>query len=234
VDPSRGALAPPGILDERRLSRLRVFSELAMIAERGLLDFLFFRRRDGIPSTWKGSIDDAVKWGVGWPRQDMSPTSRSWRRLPNISASASRIPRPSCIRSMWRGCSTRSITSRGEDRLQRIASSRRADAANYGFDELMEHDLRYERMEEFMAICKALGRASRRTLCVGRETGSSRSCESKAIDHKGDSSASRPTRLRAVATTAPVIIQAGASPRDTASAIFADHVFAASPGLAKQ
>jgi len=37
-----------------------------------------------------------------------------------------------------------------------IASSRPADAANYGFDELMEHGLRYDRMEEFIDVCRAL------------------------------------------------------------------------------
>ena len=37
-----------------------------------------------------------------------------------------------------------------------ITSTRRADAANYGFDELMEHDSRYDRMEEFIDVCKAL------------------------------------------------------------------------------
>ena len=34
--------------------------------------------------------------------------------------------------------------------------SRGADAANYGFDELMEHGLRYDRMEEFIEVCRAL------------------------------------------------------------------------------
>ena len=37
-----------------------------------------------------------------------------------------------------------------------VTSTRRADAANYGFDELMEHDSRYDRMEEFIDVCKAL------------------------------------------------------------------------------
>jgi len=37
-----------------------------------------------------------------------------------------------------------------------IASTRRADAANYGFDQLMEHDSRYDRMEEFIAVCRKL------------------------------------------------------------------------------
>src|SRR5690606_20268294 len=37
-----------------------------------------------------------------------------------------------------------------------VASTRVADAQNYGFDQLLEHELRYERMEEFVTVCKAL------------------------------------------------------------------------------
>ena len=37
-----------------------------------------------------------------------------------------------------------------------ITSQRKADAQNYGFDELMEHGQRYDRMDEFMDVCRAL------------------------------------------------------------------------------
>ena len=37
-----------------------------------------------------------------------------------------------------------------------ITSQRKADAQNYGFDELMEHGQRYDRMDEFMDVCQAL------------------------------------------------------------------------------
>ena len=56
------------------------------------------------------------------------------------------------------------------------------------------------------------------------------------IDHKGDFfSVKGPLACVPSPQVKPVIIQAGASPRGIkASATFADHVFAASPGLAKQ
>ncbi len=37
-----------------------------------------------------------------------------------------------------------------------VTSTRKSDAANYGFDELMDHESRYERMEEFTDVCRAL------------------------------------------------------------------------------
>ncbi|WP_198374519.1 hypothetical protein [Neoroseomonas rubea] len=43
-----------------------VFEDIARIAERGCIDMLFFGDGTGIPSTWKGSEDDAVRWGIGW------------------------------------------------------------------------------------------------------------------------------------------------------------------------
>jgi alkanesulfonate monooxygenase SsuD/methylene tetrahydromethanopterin reductase-like flavin-dependent oxidoreductase (luciferase family) len=37
-----------------------------------------------------------------------------------------------------------------------ISSQRRSDYENYGFDERIDHGERYDRMEEFIAVCQAL------------------------------------------------------------------------------
>ena len=37
-----------------------------------------------------------------------------------------------------------------------ITSQRRADYANYGYDELVDHNERYDRLEEFIDVCRAL------------------------------------------------------------------------------
>ena len=50
-----------------------MYLEVAKTAERAGVDMLFFGDGSGIPSTWRGSIDPAVEWGIQWPRQDMSP-----------------------------------------------------------------------------------------------------------------------------------------------------------------
>src|SRR5207248_508924 len=36
-----------------------------------------------------------------------------------------------------------------------ISSQRRSDHENYGYDELIDHGERYNRMEEFIAVCQA-------------------------------------------------------------------------------
>jgi long-chain alkane monooxygenase len=63
----------PGSWTGRTYPDMTVFKEVASIAERGRIDMLFFGDGTGIPSTWRGSIEEAVRWGIGWPRQDMSP-----------------------------------------------------------------------------------------------------------------------------------------------------------------
>jgi long-chain alkane monooxygenase len=49
------------------------YEELARIAERGLLDFIFSGDGTGVPVTWRGQRDAAVEWGINWPRQDPGP-----------------------------------------------------------------------------------------------------------------------------------------------------------------
>jgi FMN-dependent oxidoreductase (nitrilotriacetate monooxygenase family) len=216
-----------------------MFSELAVLAERGLLDFMFFGDGTGIPSTWKGSIDDAVKWGVGWPRQDMSPyiaaMSQITQHIGFGLTYSSTFMHPFYVSRLLN--SLDHITG-GRIAFNVIASSRRADAANYGFDELMEHDQRYERMEEFMAVCNALWESVAPDAFVWDRTSGvvADSAKVKPINHKGRFfSVKGPLACVPSPQIKPVVIQAGASPRGVqASATFADHIFAASPGLAKQ
>jgi len=43
-----------------------LFEDVARIAERGLFDLIFFGDSTGIPNTWEGNIDAAVRRGVAW------------------------------------------------------------------------------------------------------------------------------------------------------------------------
>ena len=147
----------PGSWTNAHYPDMRFFKELALIAERGLMDFMFWGDGTGIPSTWKGNRDDAVRWGVGWPRQDMSPY------IAALSQITSRIGFGLTYSSTYmhpfytsRLLNSLDHVTGGRIAFNVVASSRKADAANYGFDELMEHDQRYERMEEFVDVCKAL------------------------------------------------------------------------------
>ncbi len=119
-----------------------------------------------------------------------------------------------------------------------IASSRRADAANYGFDDLMDHDDRYGRMEEFMEVCNRLWESfAPDRLIWDRETGVvADSSKVAAINHKGKFfSVKGPLASVPSPQVKPVVVQAGASPRGIqASATFADMIFAANHDMGKR
>jgi hypothetical protein len=136
---------------------IAIFKEIASIAERGRIDMLFFGDGTGIPSTWRGSPEEAVRWGIGWPRQDMSPTiavlSQVTKHLGFGITYSSTFMHPFYVARLMN--SLDHMTG-GRIAFNVVASTRPADAANYGFDKLMEHDQRYERMEEFVDVCKAL------------------------------------------------------------------------------
>src|SRR5487761_2445219 len=63
----------PGSWTGRLYPDVGIYEEVARIAERGAIDMIFFGDGTGIPSTWRGSEDEAVRWGIQWPRHDVSP-----------------------------------------------------------------------------------------------------------------------------------------------------------------
>src|SRR5262249_9696316 len=111
---------------------------------------------------------------------------------------------------------------------------RPADAANYGFDELMEHGQRYQRMIEFVDICKALwASVAPDAMIWDAETGVVADPEKvRAIDYAGEFfKVAGPLACAPSPQGRPVLIQAGGSPTGIkVSAHFADLVFAASTG----
>lgn len=229
----------PGSWTNAVFPDMRIYKEVARIAERGLLDFIFFGDGSGIPSTWQGMRDGAVKWGVGWPRHDMSPyiavMSQETKNIGFGLTYSSTFMHPFYVARLLNALDH---VTNGRIAFNVIASSRRADAANYGFDELMEHELRYDRMEEFIDVCNALWSSVAPDAFVwDRETGVvADPAKVHAIDHKGRFfQVAGPLSCVPSPQIKPVLIQAGASPRGIkASAHFVDHVFAPSPGLQKQ
>ncbi len=216
-----------------------LYKEIALLAERGLMDFIFFGDGSGIPSTWQNSQNAAVQWGIGWPRHDMSPyiaiMSQITKHVGFGLTYSSTFMHPFYTARLLN--SLDHITG-GRIAFNVVTSTRQADAANYGFDELMDHALRYDRMEEFVDVCKALWASVEADAMIwDRETGLvADKAKVHPIHHKGKFFSVRgPLASTPSPQGRPVLIQAGGSPRGIeASAHFADHVFATSPGLTKQ
>jgi len=222
----------PGSWTGRTFPDLAMYKELALIAERGCMDMIFFGDGTGIPSAYGGSRDPAVSWGVGWPRQDMSPfiaaLSQITSRIGFGLTYSSTYMHPFYVARLLN--SLDHVTA-GRMAFNIVTSSRPADAANYGFDELMDHDERYVRMEEFVDVCQALWRSVEPDAFVwNRETGQvADPSKVSAIDHRGKYfSVAGPLNSVPSPQGAPVLLQAGGSPRGIeASARFADLIFAA-------
>lgn len=219
-----------------------LFEDIARMTERGLFDMIFFGDGTGIPNTWKDDIEDAVRWGVAWPRMDMSP----WVTL--MSRVTSHVGFGLTYSSTFmhpfftaRLLNSMDHVTNGRMAFNVITSQRRSDYQNYGYDELVEHGHRYDRMEEFVDVCKALwASVEPGAFLWDRSTGQVADPERvRAIRHEGRFFKVRgPLNVLPSPQGRPVMIQAGGSPRGTrAAAHVADHVFAATksiPLMAKQ
>src|SRR5882757_7994249 len=220
----------PGSWVDRHHPNIGMFEEVARTAERGGFDLIFFGDSTGIPSTWQESIDDAVYYGVAWPRLAMRPwvtaMSRVTSHLGFGLTYASTFMHPFFTARLLN--SLDHITN-GRIAFNVITSQRRADYANYGYDELVDHNERYERLEEFIDVCRALWKSVDADAFVwDRNTGRvADPAKARAINHAGKFfKVKGPLSVVPSPQGQPVVIQAGGSPRGTrAAAHVADHVF---------
>lgn len=220
----------PGSWVDRHHPNIGMFEEVARTAERGGFDMIFFGDSTGIPSTWKGSIDDAVRYGVAWPRLDMSPwvtaMSRVTSHLGFGLTYASTFMHPFYTARLLNSLD---LITNGRIAFNVITSQRRADYANYGYDELVDHETRYERLEEFIDVCRKLWSSIDKDAFVWNAATAQVADPSKirAINHEGRFfKVKGPLSVVPSASGHPVVIQAGGSPRGTrAAARVADHVF---------
>ncbi|MBV8534963.1 MAG: NtaA/DmoA family FMN-dependent monooxygenase [Alphaproteobacteria bacterium] len=231
-----GRWRTPGSWSGRIYPDLDVYKEVASIAERGLIDLIFFGDNAGVHDTWRGSADEAIRWGVGCPRLDASPYIAVLAQCTKhvgfgLTYSSTYLP-PYYVARLTN--SLDHITN-GRMAFNVVASTSRGGAANYGFDELMEHNSRYERLEEFIDVCKKLWASAAPDAYIwDRKTGVvADPTKVKAINHVGQFFRVRgPLQCMPSPQGRPVLIQAGGSPRGVkASAHVADYIFGAGKPL---
>ena len=234
-----GRWARPGSWVGTAFPDVRMFQELAITAERHGVHLLFFGDGSGVPDTWRGSMDSAVEWGVQWPRQDMSPFIAAMaavtRRVGFGLTYSSTFMHPFYVSRLLN--SLDHVTG-GRIAFNVVASTRLADAANYGFEGLLDHAQRYARMDEFVDVCRALwDSVAPDAIVMDRDTGRYADPHKvTAINHVGEHFRVRGP-LSAVPSPQgrPVLVQAGNSARGIAtSARFADVVFGFGGALADQ
>ncbi|MBP0496335.1 NtaA/DmoA family FMN-dependent monooxygenase [Roseomonas indoligenes] len=229
----------PGALRGHAFPDVALYEEIARLAERGLLDMVFSGDGTGVPDTWGGSRDAAVEWGINWPRQDFNPMLVAMSRVTSHIGFgltySSTFMHPYYTARLLN--SLDHITG-GRVAMNLVTSTRKSDAANFGFDELMEHAARYERMEEFVDVCRKLWDSAEPDAMLwdaatGRVTDPAKIHD---VHHRGRFfKVDGPLNTSPSPQGRPVLIQAGGSPRGIrASAYVADHVFGGDMPLALQ
>ena len=229
----------PGAWPGRVYPDVGAFEEVARLAERGLFDMLFSGDGTGVPSTWRGSRDAAVRWGVSWPRQDVAPLavamSRVTRHLGFGITYSTTFMHPYYLARLFN--SLDHVTG-GRIAFNVITSTRRSDYANYGYDDIVDHDERYDRMEEFINVCRMLWDSIEPDAMLWDHDTGIVADPAKVHDvaHRGRFFAvSGPLNTPPSPQGRPVLLQAGGSPRGIrACAYVADMAFGADMPLALQ
>lgn len=131
--------------------------DLARILEAGFFDTLFLADVHGTYSVYKGSREAAVRHGVQFPSNDptliISAMAAATRHLGFASTFSTSYYQPYHTAKLF---STLDHLTDGRVAWN-IVTSYLADAnANFGLTEMMPHDQRYDRAEEYMEVCYQL------------------------------------------------------------------------------
>jgi FMN-dependent oxidoreductase (nitrilotriacetate monooxygenase family) len=229
----------PGAWPGKTYPDVTMFEEIARIAERGKLDMLFSGDGTGVPSTWQGSRDAAVRWGISWPRQDLAPLavamSRVTQHLGFGVTYSTTFMHPYYLARLFN--SLDHVTG-GRIAFNVITSTRRSDYANYGYDAIVDHDERYDRMEEFIDVCRTLWDSVEPDAMLWDHATGQVGDPAKVhdVEHRGRFfKVSGPLNTPPSPQGRPILLQAGGSPRGIrAAAYVADMAFGADMPLKLQ
>ncbi len=217
------------------LGSMAHWQNLAQTLERGCFDGMFFADVPSVYDHYKDSTDVAIRHGVNWPTHD--PVA-----LIGIMAAATRhlgIASTVSTASLHPFLAVRSLTSLdylsgGRVGWNIVTGNARSEHRAMGL-EFMEHDLRYDRAEEYMQICYALWRGiPQDAVLLDKENGifaDPSKIEKIAFDGDYLSCHATPSVLPSPQGR-PVLFQAGSSGRGQRFAVdHADVIFAIQPDL---
>jgi FMN-dependent oxidoreductase (nitrilotriacetate monooxygenase family) len=138
-------------------SRPDFYEDVARIAARGIFDLLFFGDSAGTSEEYGGDHHTAVRYGVKWPWHDMMPMIPCMARAAQgvgfgITMSTT-YHHPFYIARLFNALDH--VTG-GRIAWNAVTSRSKNEAANWGYDKLIEHDARYERAQEHLQVARAL------------------------------------------------------------------------------
>jgi FMN-dependent oxidoreductase (nitrilotriacetate monooxygenase family) len=194
------------------------------------MDLLFFGDSAGTSEEYGGDHHAAVRYGVKWPWHDMMPMIPCMARVASgvgfgITMSTT-FHHPFYIARIFNALDH---VTQGRIAWNAVTSRSKNEAANWGYDKLIEHDARYEQAQEHLHVVRALwDSVERDAIIFDRATGIFADPEKvHVLDFRGRFYNVRgPLPSLPSPQGRPVIIQAGQSaPGMELAAIYADMQF---------
>ena len=133
------------------------YEDIARTASRGVMDLLFFGDSAGVSEDYGGNHHAVVRYGVKWPWHDMMPMIPCMARAAagvgfGITMSTT-YHHPFYVARLFNALDH---VTEGRIAWNAVTSRSKNEAANWGYDKLIEHDARYEQAQEHLQVVRAL------------------------------------------------------------------------------
>jgi FMN-dependent oxidoreductase (nitrilotriacetate monooxygenase family) len=212
------------------------YAHIARVLEDGKFHLAFFDDRLGMPEYSGGNFADAVRYGIRCVKMDpiatLMPMAMATTRLGLGATMSTTYYEPFHVARMF---ATLDLMTHGRAAWNIVTSLNDTEAHNMGRDGVIEHDLRYDRADEFLEV--VLGHWDTwadDSLVVDKVSNTFADPEKvKRLDHRGRFFNSRgPFTVPRSEQGHPVLIQAGQSGRGQRfAADWAELVFVVYPTL---
>ncbi len=226
--------------DDNRLEALGSITrwqELAQTLERGMFDGIFFADTPGVFDRYQDRMDEAIRYGVCWPPHDpvvlLSALAAATTHLGLAATISTGSLHPY---SIVRQLGTLDYLSGGRIGWNIVTGHLRGEHRAFGIN-VLEHDARYDRADEYMEVCYKLWNSIGESAILADKKSGIFADPSKVnvVDHQGEyfncytAGAALPS---ASPQRRPVLFQAGSSGRGQQFALtHADVIFAIQPTL---
>jgi FMN-dependent oxidoreductase (nitrilotriacetate monooxygenase family) len=214
-----------------------VYQTIARILERGKFDLAFFADRLAMADTYGHSLETGVTYGdQDALRLDPIPVLAMMAAVTDrLGLGATRSTTYYHPYHIARTFATLDHLTRGRVAWNVVTSVNNSEARNFGIDEHLEHDRRYDRADEFMQVTARLWASWQPdALVLDRERGIlADASKVEYVEHAGEWFRSRgPLNVPRGPQGQPVIIQAGSSGRGRAfAARWAEVIFEIQPSI---
>lgn len=214
-----------------------LYEDCARIAARGKFDLLFFGDSANTSENHGGTHHAAVAYGMRWPKHDMSPL------IPLMARAAAGVGFGLTMSTTYqhpfhvaRFFNALDHVTGGRIAWNAVTSAYKNEAANWGYEEMIEHDERYVRAREHMQVACALWDSVEKDAIIFDKASGMFANPQKVhlINHKGKYFNVRgPLPVIPSPQHRPVLIQAGQSPAGIdLAATFAEMQFVGRNSLA--